>query len=135
MAGCLSAVAAVGLHLASWHAYPGVNNFNPGGLVRADCEILWAQPQIGTFYNSESNVSFYGALEWEYDRDAFLTPFLTLGAATGYKVYPVVPLVSGGLRALFDIPFIGDVGVGVGVTPPFGEYGTFVVHAVVDLRF
>ena len=130
MAGCLSAVAAVGLHLASWHADPGYNNFNPGFFVRSDCEILKAQPQFGTFYNSESKISAYGALEWEYDREATLTPFLTLGAATGYEAYPLVPVVSAGWRILF-----GDIGVGAGYTPPFGDYGSHLIHAVVDLRF
>ena len=103
MSGCLSTVAAIGMHLASWHADPGFNNLNLGGLVRYDCVILGAQPQLGTYYNSERGVTAYAALEWEYNREARVTPFLVLGAGTGYEVAPLVPIVSTGFRFI-EIP-------------------------------
>lgn len=128
---CLSTIAAVGLHLGSMH-FPqeNFNNFNPGAYVRSECEVLYGQPQIGTFYNSENAMSFYGALEFEYDREAVLTPFLLVGAVTGYDTYPVVPLISAGGRLL-----LGDVGIALGYSPPFGDLGAHVVHLAVEFRF
>lgn len=135
MADCLTTIAAVGLHIASWHADIGFNNFNPGGFVRSECEVLYGQPQAGVFYNSEDAVSVYAALEFEYDRDATVTPFLLIGAATGYDAYAVVPLVNAGFR--FG-PFSEDVPVAIalGYSPPCGgDCGSHLVHVALEWRF
>lgn len=135
MADCLTTIAAIGLHVASWHADPDFNNFNPGGFVRSECEVLYGQPQVGVFYNSESRMSAYAGLEFEYDRDAPITPFLLVGAATGYEEFPVVPLVNAGFR--FG-PFSDDVPIAfaLGYTPPCGsDCGDHVVHLALEWRF
>jgi hypothetical protein len=134
MADCLTTIAAIGLHVASWHADPGYNNFNPGGYIRSSCEVIGGQPQAGAFYNSEESLSVYAGIEFEYDRDAVATPFILVGAVTGYEAYPVVPLVNAGVR--FG-PFSDDVPVAfaLGFTPAFGDYGSNLVHLALEWRF
>ena len=123
-------LAAIGLHLFSLHSGQQFNDDTLGGFARADCEVLGGQPQVGAFKNSENNTSIYAALEYELDRDAILTPFGVVGAATGYESYPVVPLINGGVRLL-----IGPVGFALGYSPPFGDYGAHMMHFAMDVRF
>lgn len=128
-----AAIAAAGLHLASWHADPGFNDFNPGGFVRADCEILYGQPQAGVFYNSEERPSAYGGLVFELDRDAPATVFALIGGATGYD-FPLVPLVNAGVRLG---PFDDDLPLAlvIGYTPAIEGKSSHLVHFALEWRF
>lgn len=144
MPNCFSTIAAIGLHLGSWHAEPDYNNFNPGLFARSECEILRGQPQIGVFYNSEEEVSVYAGIEFEYDRDAMGTPFLIIGVATGYERAPIAPLVNIGFRfgpisddfpiaiALGFSPAVGNPckGVATGCREPSN-----LIHLAVEWRF
>lgn len=134
MADCVTTIAAVGLHIASWHADPGFNNINPGGLIRSDCEVLFGQPQVGAFYNSEENFSAYAGLAFELDREADVSPYLLVGGVTGYDDFTVAPLANVGLR--FG-PFDDDVPVAllVGYTPEVSGKGSHLVHFALEWRF
>lgn len=134
MADCLTTIAAVGLHIATWHADLDFNNVNPGGFIRSDCEILYGQPQIGAFYNSEYDFSAYAGLEFELDRDASVTPFLLVGGVTGYDDWPVAPLVHAGFR--FG-PFDKDIplALAVGYSPEIGDQGSHLIHFALEWRF
>jgi hypothetical protein len=86
-------LAAVGLHLVSWHSdpKPSTNNFNPGIYAKAECGAV-----VGTYYNSRSHQSFYAGYSFEGSVGR-LEPFLLVGAVTGYKRSPVLPMITPGV--------------------------------------
>lgn len=84
-------IIAMALHVATLHSEPGYENFNPGVSAQLDCNIA-----AGIYRNSEGRPSVFGGyvFEKQYDR---VTPFLLVGAVTGYEDWPVAPLVSPGV--------------------------------------
>lgn len=138
MAGSCAALAAVGLHLMSWHPQDHngeLESVTPGAYARAECELLGGQPQLGAFDNSLGWPSVYAGLQFELDRHAVFTPFVLVGGITGYTDEPVLPLLHVGLRLG---PFSDDLpmALGIGYSPPCGDgCGAHVVHAAIEWRF
>ncbi|MDH5452226.1 MAG: hypothetical protein OEX14_02630 [Paracoccaceae bacterium] len=117
-------LVAIGLHVASWHSAPGFNGTNPGVYGRWDCNT-----QAGAFWNSESRVSAYGAYTWEYEKWN-LRPFVSVGAVTGYKVSPVLPLATAGVGYDF-----GDTTFRVAYLPGGFAKIPHTVHFFIEKRF
>lgn len=85
-------VAAVGLHLLSWHHSGDFNNATLGAYARLDCSV-----QAGIFYNSEHRATVYGGYVFEDETDAF--PFFALvGVGTGYDAAPIIPIAAVGVK-------------------------------------
>lgn len=78
-----STITAVGLHLATWHTEPGLNDANPGIYLR-DASGWTA----GAYYNSQRRTSVYFGKTWQAGPWA-----LTAGGVTGYRAAPVLPLL------------------------------------------
>ena len=72
-----AAIAAVLLHVGSWHSQPGYHNRNPGIAVRTECGIV-----AGVYDNSVGKVTAYAG--GMYDPPE-LPVFASLVAATGYQ--------------------------------------------------
>lgn len=82
---CTSALA-IGLHLGTYHFArgEGLRDLNPGAYAQCD------RAAAGAFRNSEGRLSAWAGAHWA----RVLGPVdLTIGAATGYRRAPVVPLV------------------------------------------
>lgn len=113
-----ASLAAIGIHLTSWHSTPGYNAFNPGLYARAECGI-----QVGGYYNSERRFTAYAS--YLIERRDFPV-FAAVGAATGYGP-AVVPMATAGVRLggfrLIYIPKLGNVN------------DTHVFHIAFERRF
>lgn len=123
------AIAAIGLHLVSWHDEPGYNNTNPGVYVKSECGLT-----AGVYKNSFSRVSVYGA----YSYDPPKLPFwASAGFATGYAKIPgtnfrLSPIAIVGLKSpqykgyLFRVGYIPKIG---------GVNNVNVVHLMIEKAF
>jgi hypothetical protein len=82
-----AAAQTLGLHTISAHASGGMNNFNPGAFIRsADGYTL------GGYWNSERRLSLYAGRSFTVASHGPLSADITLGAITGYRAAPVLPL-------------------------------------------
>lgn len=124
-----AALAAIGLHLASWHSDPRFSGVNPGVYAQTDCGVV-----AGAYRNSERRLTVYAG--WSFDPDD--SPVWASAAiATGYgppegKARPVTPIAMVGLKR--------DLGarlrVRVGYVPRLGRFNqTHVVHLMIERRF
>src|ERR1043165_3937878 len=119
-----SGLSTFGLHLGSWHAKDGYNNFNPGVYVEHNG---WT---AGTYYNSERKQTFYAGYTF---RGAIAGDFgygLSVGVATGYKRAPVVPMVVPSV----SYSVTPSWGVRLSGVPPIGTIPG-VLHLSVETRF
>jgi hypothetical protein len=85
-------LAAVGVHVGSWHSEPGFNNTNPGVYVRtADG---WT---LGAYRNSVRRTSTYAGWTTGVDLAAGVRAEVTVGAIAGY-FRPVLPMAVPSVR-------------------------------------
>jgi hypothetical protein len=111
----------VGAHIASWHSEPGYNNTNLGAYLRtADG---WT---VGTYFNSQRKQSAYAGRTFSTQLADQVEASVTVGAITGYKLAPVLPLLVPSLR------IGGDVGLRLAYLPPIEKQGTHVAHVSVE---
>jgi hypothetical protein len=133
-------IAAVGLHLASWHSNPVYNNANPGLYARSSCGLIADTDrladgvQLGSYYNSERRQTFYAAyvVDVQPINDVhWLGVFASIGAATGYAAHDMIPLALAGLKLN-----AGRASLRLGYAPKFGKINdTHLVHAAVEWSF
>lgn len=131
MGSCL-ALAAIGLHLASYHTDrpsnpeygPSYNNANPGLYVQTKCGLT-----VGGYYNSIGRFTAHAG----YTYDAPTLPvFVSFGIATGYNYkIPVVPMAMAGFYVNR-----GDYRMRIGWIPKLGTANdTHVLHLMAESRF
>ena len=85
-------IAAVGVHVGSWHSEPGFNNANPGAYVRtADG---WT---AGVYRNSIQHTSVYAGWTTGTALADGVRAEVTLGAITGYQI-PLLPMAIPSVR-------------------------------------
>lgn len=119
-----AALAAIGLHLASWHSLPGFQNVNPGLYARNACG--W---QIGAYRNSEDRGTVYVSKLWDAKR---LPIWGSVALATGYRESPVVPIPMAGIR----IRLPENLTLRVGYIPRVHHFNEpHVIHAAIELGF
>ncbi|HEX7765997.1 MAG TPA: hypothetical protein VF443_04750 [Nitrospira sp.] len=80
----------IGIDIASVHAHPGMNNVNPGLYLHRDDG--WSG---GFYYNSERHMTGWLGYTIKDEADRFA---ITLGAASGYKIAPIIPIVIPSVR-------------------------------------
>lgn len=126
----LCCVAAVGLHLGSYHAdplpnQPEFNNRNPGLYVLFNSNVA-----VGTFYNSVRKQSVYVGYNFKLNNGSARFDVL-VGGVTGYPLAKVIPLV------LPSIVFAATdhVGIRLGYIPRTKATGAHVIHAMVEYEF
>ena len=96
-------LAAIGLHLFSWHSEPGFNTVNPGIYGRAECAVTESFAlggQAGIVKNSEEGDSFYLAGTAVYTIRRVELSALA-GGINGYKNCSVCPLGGVGVGFKF----------------------------------
>jgi hypothetical protein len=135
-----AAIAAIGLHLASWHSNPVYNNSNPGVYVRSSCGLLQDTAsmqdgvQLGTYFNSERSQTLYAAYVIDvqpFAQARWFGLFGSIGAATGYRAHSVIPLAMAGVKLSHR-----RAGLRLGYTPAFGKINdTHLVHAAIEWSF
>jgi hypothetical protein len=123
MSTLLCCIAAVGLHLASHHSLPGYNNSNPGVYVKTTEGYT-----AGTYYNSERRQTFYLGRTFEAQLVPWLSAGVTVGAITGYRPSPVLPMAIPSVR----VPLAGDVSARVAYVPPIEKKGVSTVHFALE---
>lgn len=118
-------LAAIGLHLATWHAQDNsrYQNVNPGVYVRTECGL-----GAGVYRNSFNKASAY--VSWSADiKDTPL--FVSVGAVTGYRIKPVSPLGMVGLRAN-----VAGATFRLGFVPKIARANrTHLFHLMVERKF
>lgn len=104
MTRCLAAVIlAVGAGVAqaqTWihvsgtsiHNRSGFNERNVGGGVEWQIQPRWSAA-VGVYHNSEYRTSTYALAKYHWWRRQDWAANLNLGAATGYQISPVVPVI------------------------------------------
>lgn len=118
-------IAAIGLHLLSWHSEPGHNNVNPGIYVRTECDLV-----VGTYNNSNERQSFYAGFAMRFDFGHF-EPFLAAGGVTGYGAAPVIPMMIPGIGIK-----LGEIAVArFGYIPGKFKDLPHILHGAVEVRF
>lgn len=126
------AVAAVGLHLGSFHldpyaGAPALNGFNPGAYVEFSNQVV-----LGTYHNSVSRPSVYLAYNWRLGSLGDNTEFALLtGGITGYPLTRVVPLVVPSVRFALG----KNYGLRVAYIPKMPATQAHVVHFAYEFRF
>lgn len=125
MSTLLCCVAAVGLHLASYHSNPGFNNFNPG--VYVVTKDGWT---VGTYRNSEYRQSFYGGLTVQGELASRTWVSLTVGGITGYKAENLLPLAVPSLKYMMT----EQIGARVAFVPRHEKGGTATTHLMLEYR-
>lgn len=119
-----AALAAIGLHLASWHSLPGFEGVNPGAYVRTECG--W---QAGLYRNSEDRFTVYAGKVWDMKR---LPLWGSVALATGYRELPVTPIAMAGIRVRLP----GRLNLRVGYIPRIhGLNEPHVIHAAIEKEF
>ena len=114
-------LAAIGMHLASYHTAPDRNNVNPGLYATTECGLT-----AGVYYNSFERPSVY--VGYVYDMRK-LPVFATLAVATGYR-NPVT--VTGLVGARIDV---GDARIRLGYVPKIkGVNAGHLVHLTLEWR-
>ena len=76
----------------SIHTRSGFNERNVGGGVEWQVQPRWSAA-IGMYYNSEYRTSTYALGKYHWWRRENLVLNLNVGAATGYQIAPVVPVI------------------------------------------
>ena len=84
----------LGLHLFTWHSEPGFESATVGVYARSPDGIT-----VGAYRNSEGGRSAYAGLTMETPGRQFA---LTVGAVTGYRAAPVIPLIVPSMRFSSD---------------------------------
>lgn len=115
----------VGAHLVTAHTKPeGKESGTPGLYLRWPNGIT-----VGAYRNSYGDGSVYAGYTFEaFNRHLALT----VGAVTGYRAQPVLPLVVPSLR----IGLWGDTSLRVAYLPKPPKYGSSAaVHFSVEARF
>jgi len=129
MSALLCCVATIGLHLASVHSNTNPkhppNNVNPG--VYVETTEGWT---AGTYRNSQYRQSFYAGRTLDLDLAPVITASLTLGAITGYRQSPVLPLAVPSLRLRLS----DDVATRVAYVPRVEKKGAAAVHLMVEFK-
>jgi hypothetical protein len=125
MSTLLCCIAAIGLHVASHHSKPGFNNFNPGIYVETTDGYT-----AGTYDNSESHQSYYAGRTFEAQVLPHASVAVTVGAITGYRAAPVLPLVVPTLR----IPLADKVSTRFAFIPRVEKKGAAAVHLMLEYR-
>lgn len=118
-------LAAVGLHLVSWHSGPMANGedyewLTPGVYARMECSKQLSV-QGGVYRNSEAGISFYAAGVWEHPE---WPVFVAAGAVTGYEDQPVGPIGGLGVKAGEHFRFM--------MAPPAGSDGVWLLTVMMD---
>lgn len=125
---CL-ALAAIGLHLVSWHSHEGYSGVNPGVYVKSECGFT-----LGAFRNSERRLSVYGAYTYDPPK---LPVWASAGIATGYgpqygRPRGWTPVFIVGLKT----PQYEGYRLRVGYIPKLGEFNnTHVLHLMIEKEF
>lgn len=123
---CL-AIAAIGLHLVSWHDEPGYNNVNPGVYVESQCGFT-----LGAYKNSIRELSVYAAYTYDPKK---LPVWATVGVVTGYKRETnmgITPIAMVGVKT----PEVQGYRLRVGWIPKVGGVNNVnVVHLMIEKRF
>jgi hypothetical protein len=92
-----AALLALGIHLATAHSAPGLNDKNPGLYVRAGALAA------GVYRNSHNVTSAWAGYTWETDRrqvgPVYVRGAVTAGGVTGYPRAPVMPMVNASAAA------------------------------------
>lgn len=117
------------VHIASVHTQGGYNNTNPGvGLRWADAS--GDGPVVGVYFNSERSTSVYAGYAWNWPIAGALSAQITVGAVTGFKRAPVVPMVMPSLAYARD----KKTALRLSAIPPVGKMAG-VVHLTYDVKF
>lgn len=128
--GCTT-IAAVGLHLASFHspAYD-YNNLNPGVYIRSECNIVF-----GTYYNSQRRQTFYIGYAFE-DADIPVFAIVALGTGYGYADEPARPISPIGMIGIRS-PDMKSFRVRLGYIPRISDKisDSHVFHFMLEKRF
>ena len=112
LAASAASSTTIGVHLATWHeqrTYTGETRsvqgravrdehryceFNPGAYVRLDSGLTF-----GAYSNSYCKPSAYVGWTWERPLISRVDAAFTLGAVTGYRAAPVLPVIAPSTRA------------------------------------
>jgi hypothetical protein len=106
-----AALAAIGLHLLSWHSAPQYNDVTPGFYARSSCGLVADTAQLqdgvqaGGYYNSERRWSFYAGYVIDakpLPRAPWFGVFGSVAVATGYKEKALLPIALVGVTAQLD---------------------------------
>lgn len=122
-------MAAIGLHMASWHSEPGYTGFNPGLYIRTECGIT-----AGALRNSKGRFSAYGAFSLDPKK---LPVWGTVGLISGYgdsgvRIGTLKPVVMVGLKS----PEFDKFRVRVGYAPKAGDTNrAHMIHLMVERAF
>ena len=121
-------LAAVGLHLVSWHSAPmdtgeAYEWLTPGAYLRVECSEQ-ISTQAGVFRNSEGGVSLYGAAVWEPSK---LPIFIAAGGASGYRDRNLSPIGGVGVKAGEHVRFM--------LAPPAPRNGSWLLTAMWEIPF
>ena len=116
----------LGIHLVSWHDKPGYNNDNPGLYLKTKEGYL-----IGTVKNSEGNQSYYAGRVFDYPLTRRVTGSLTVGVISGYKVSPIMPLVTPSISVRVN-PIDS---LRVSYLPRVNKSGSHALHLSFERRF
>lgn len=85
-------LAAVGVHVGSWHSEPGFNNTNPGLYLRT--VDGWT---AGAYRNSISRTSVYAGWTDGTELASGVRAEVTVGGITGYRI-PLLPMAVPSVR-------------------------------------
>jgi hypothetical protein len=116
----------IGLHLVSWHDKPGYNNTNPGLYLKTEKGYL-----IGTVKNSEGNQSYYMGRVFDYPINPRVSGSLTVGVISGYKVSPLLPLVTPSLAIRVN----PSDSIRVSYLPKINKSGSHALHMSFERKF
>ena len=129
---CLSAAVAhadvIGVHIGSVHAPKAEwNNVNPGIYYRHESPDWYKNVVVGTYYNSERRQSAYAGVVYPLTDNIDVT----VGAITGYKRAPVLPLVV----PSFHFNVSGPWDARIHYLPKVEKSGAHVLHLSIERRF
>jgi hypothetical protein len=116
----------IGLHVASLHSAAGFCNFDPGVYAR------WGSGfTVGAYRNSECRASAYAGMTWDKPLTDRITGSITLGAVTGYRRAPVMPLMVPSVQIRLDDAYA----LRVAFIPKVEKSGAHALHFMVERRF
>jgi hypothetical protein len=101
----------------------GYNNSNPGAYVKTTKGYT-----AGTYYNSERRQTFYLGRTFETQLVPWLSAGVTVGAITGYRPHPLLPMAIPSVR----VPLPGAVSARVAYVPPIEKKGVSTVHFALE---
>jgi len=126
--GCAT-LAAIGLHLVSWHSQEGYTGTNPGVYAKSECGVT-----VGAYRNSEARLTVYGAYTLDPPK---LPVWASVGVATGYgpqygEARPLTPVFIVGLKS----PQFSGYRFRLGYIPKLGQMNnTHVLHLMLEKEF